>query len=101
MYRLFDAEALPDLRPGDSGFMLSALTPVLYEQFPWQESIFEEVARTYALMVDGLNHVATDESPWVSRRLGLLDCDQWLVAPLGIVEDVFELCGRDVVEVAV
>lgn len=60
MYRLFDAEALPDLRPGDSGFMLSALTPVLYEQFPWQESIFEEVARTYALMVDGLNHVATD-----------------------------------------
>ena len=32
------------------------------------------------------------ESPWVCRRLGLLDFDQGLVAPQGIVERGFELC---------
>jgi len=41
------------------------------------------------------------ESPWVLWRLELLDFDQGLVAPLCIVERGFELCGRDVVKVAV
>ncbi len=41
------------------------------------------------------------ESPWIRRRLGLLDFDQGLVAPLGIVERGFELGRREVVEVAV
>ena len=41
------------------------------------------------------------ESPWFWRRLGLLDFDQGLVAPLGILERGFELCGWDVAEVAV
>ena len=41
------------------------------------------------------------ESPWVVRRLGLLDSDQGLVGPLCIVERGFELGGRDVAEVAV
>ena len=34
------------------------------------------------------------ESPWFCRRLGLLDFDQGLVAPLGIVERGFELGRR-------
>ncbi|MBN3459876.1 AAA family ATPase [Mycobacterium sp. DSM 3803] len=34
------------------------------------------------------------ESPWIRRRLGLLDFDQGLVAPLGIVERGFELGRR-------
>jgi hypothetical protein len=41
------------------------------------------------------------ETPWFCRRLGLLDSDQWLVGPWCIVERGFELCRRDVVEVAV
>lgn len=32
------------------------------------------------------------ESPWFCRRLGLLDFDQGLVGPLGIVERGLELC---------
>ncbi|WP_207551299.1 hypothetical protein, partial [Mycobacteroides abscessus] len=36
--------------------------------------------------------VGVTESPWKSRRLGLLDFDQGLVGPLGIVERGFELC---------
>lgn len=38
---------------------------------------------------------------WSYRRLGLLDFDPGLVAPLSIVERGFELGGRDVAEVAV
>jgi hypothetical protein len=40
------------------------------------------------------------ESPWFCRRLGLLDFDQGLVVPLGIVERGFELCRWHVAEVA-
>ncbi|WP_074293194.1 hypothetical protein [Mycobacteroides abscessus] len=39
-----------------------------------------------------LNGSTLNESPWKSRRLGLLDFDQGLVGPLGIVERGFELC---------
>lgn len=41
------------------------------------------------------------ETPWVSRRLGLLDSDQGLVGPVCIVERSFELGRWDVAEVAV
>lgn len=41
------------------------------------------------------------ESPWFCRRLGLLDFDQGLAVPLGIVERGFELGRRKVAEVAV
>jgi putative transposase len=41
------------------------------------------------------------ESPWLCRRLGLLDFDQVLVAPLGIVEGGFEFCRGSVFQVAV
>ena len=43
----------------------------------------------------------TNESPWFCRRLDLLDSDQGLVGPLCIVERSFELCGWNVVVVAV
>lgn len=60
MRRFFHAEALPHTKPGNAGFLLSAITPMLYEQFPWQESMFEEIARSHALIVEGLNHVDTE-----------------------------------------
>lgn len=41
------------------------------------------------------------ETPWVSRRLGLLDPDQGLVGPVCIVERGFELDRWDVAKVAV
>lgn len=41
------------------------------------------------------------ESPWFCRRLDLLDSDQGLVDPLGIVERGLELRGGNVAEVAV
>ena len=42
-----------------------------------------------ATTLENLNRLA--ESHWFCRRLGLLDCDQGLGAPLGIVERGFEL----------
>lgn len=60
MRRFFHTEALPHTKPGDAGFLLSAITPILYEQFPWQESIFEEIARSHALLVEGSDHVDTE-----------------------------------------
>ncbi|GAB4672249.1 hypothetical protein MOKP101_47910 [Mycobacterium avium subsp. hominissuis] len=41
------------------------------------------------------------ETPWVSRRLGLLDSDQGLVGPVCIVESSFELGRWDISVVAV
>ena len=49
-----------------------------YEQFPYQESIFEEVSRSHALMVEGAREVdveVLDEAAW----------DRLLGAPLGQV----------------
>ncbi len=51
---------MPDSAPGDKGFALALLTPILYEQFPWQESIFEELARSHALLIEGLQEVDTE-----------------------------------------
>ncbi len=41
------------------------------------------------------------ESPWSWWRLGLVDSNHGVVGLLGSVERCFELCWRDVVEVAV
>lgn len=38
-----------DVVPGQSA--ASLLTPIMYEQFPYQESVYEEMARTHALLV--------------------------------------------------
>ncbi|MBW9121237.1 hypothetical protein JNB63_14150 [Microbacterium trichothecenolyticum] len=38
-----------DVSPGQSA--ASLLTPIMYEQFPYQESAYEEMARTHALLV--------------------------------------------------
>lgn len=56
---------------------LAVMTRLAYEQFPYQESIFEEVSRTHALMVEGITEidleVLNDEAVW-ERLVG---------APLG------------------
>jgi putative transposase len=54
-----------------------------------------------ALIDAGVIDGTPSETPWVSRRLGLLDSDQGLVGPVCIVERGFELRGWDVAEVAV
>jgi len=45
----------------------SILTRIAYEQFPYQESMFEELTRTHALLIDGLPHIdgeVLDEAAW-------------------------------------
>ena len=64
-----------DVAPSTTG-LLSMLTRLAYEQFPYQESIFEEVSRSHALLVDGIGEIdaeVLDEGAW-HRLLG---------APLG------------------
>lgn len=53
----FDDDAL-DAR--DDDLLVKLMTPIAYEQFPYQESIFEELSRSYAWMLDGLGDVQTD-----------------------------------------
>jgi hypothetical protein len=51
-----------DIRDSDIGtdaFLISLMTRMTYEQFPYQESMFEEVARSHALLVEGLPDVQT------------------------------------------
>ncbi|WP_158854867.1 hypothetical protein [Saccharothrix deserti] len=43
----------------DENFLVRLLTRVTYEQFPYQESMFEELARSHAWMVEGLPDVET------------------------------------------
>lgn len=76
MRRFFHSEARPVSQPGDDGFLLSLLTPVLYEQFPWQESIFEELARSHAMLIEGLDSVDAE----VISEAAL---EELLGAPLG------------------
>ncbi|WP_216918120.1 hypothetical protein [Nocardia noduli] len=59
MWKFFNSESKPHVEPGDPSFMLSILTPILYEQFPWQESMFGEIARSHAMLLDGLKEVDT------------------------------------------
>lgn len=40
-------------------FIINEVTRMTYEQFPYQESIFEELARSHAWMVEGLSDVET------------------------------------------
>lgn len=51
-----------DIGEADAGandFFVKLLTRVTYEQFPYQESMFEELARSYAWMIEGLPEVET------------------------------------------
>lgn len=78
--RLFNAhnDVVGVPRERDDNFVLGMLTQVAYEQFPYQESIFEEVSRTHALLVDGLSAVNLEvlsEKAW----------EEMLGAPLGQV----------------
>lgn len=60
------------------GWAHALMTRLAYEQFPYQESIFEEVSRSHALMVEGASEIAVevlDDAVW-NRLLG---------APLGEV----------------
>jgi len=50
----------------------SLLTRVAYDQFPYQESIYEELSRSHALLIDGTREVETEaltEAAW-ERVLG-------------------------------
>ncbi|MGH3480392.1 MAG: hypothetical protein ACRDQD_26600 [Nocardioidaceae bacterium] len=53
----------------DRNTVEAILTRIAYEQFPYQESIYEEVARSHALLVESLGDVDTQvvsESAWAS-----------------------------------
>lgn len=58
------------------------------------------IGKTSVTLAEGYKISGLD-TLWVCRRLGLLDFDQVLAAPLGIVERGFELRGWGVAEVAV
>jgi hypothetical protein len=49
----------PEEPPYDDQFLVRTFTRIIYEQFPYQESLFEEVARPHALIIEGLDDVAT------------------------------------------
>lgn len=62
----------------DAGGVLDIITRLAYEQFPYQESVFEEVTRSHALMVEGATEIpieVLDDAAWNSL----------LGAPLGEV----------------
>lgn len=65
------SEPKPD--PGDGVDALAMLTRLAYDQFPYSESIFEEVSRTHALMVEGAEtldlEVLNEPDAWV-RMVG-------------------------------
>ena len=50
---------LDDTDAQDKDFLVRLTTRVTYEQFPYQESMFEELARSHAWMVEGLPDVET------------------------------------------
>lgn len=57
--KFFDTDVPREPAPGDPGVLVSLVTPILYEQFPWQKSIYEELARSHALMIEGLKDIDT------------------------------------------
>lgn len=68
----------PDEDTDDPGWALDLMIRLAFEQFPYQESIFEEVARPHALFVEGAAEVDVEvlsEGAW----------EQVLGAPLGEV----------------
>lgn len=50
---------IKDADIGTDGFLTSLMTRMTYEQFPYQESMFEELSRSHALLVEGLPDVQT------------------------------------------
>lgn len=76
--KLFNSAA--NIYEGDDHFgdILAMFTRIAYEQFPYQESMFEEVSRTHAMLVEGTRHVPNleviTESIW----------EDLLGAPLGL-----------------
>ncbi|WP_231250139.1 hypothetical protein [Nocardioides furvisabuli] len=40
--------------------LIALMTRLTYEQFPYQESMYEEVSRSHAMLIDGLEQVATE-----------------------------------------
>ncbi|MCC6497177.1 MAG: hypothetical protein IT193_13070 [Propionibacteriaceae bacterium] len=94
------ADVLPDQSPA------SLLTPIFYEQFPYQESLYEELCRTHALLVHsepgqaaipwtGLLGVGLDEAiratmvlhAWVVHNGGRFDPT---ILDLPTFQDVYE-----------
>lgn len=121
--RLFNAYnniVEPALKTEDEVDVLAILTRLVYDQFPYGESIFEEVSRTHALMVEGAEtldlEVLNDPEAWVRMvgspvgqavgatfflqtaanvNAGWYD-EKWLDRP--DLQDVYDLWPRAVIE---
>ncbi|MFD3813274.1 nuclease-related domain-containing protein [Rhodococcus sp. NPDC058639] len=59
MYLFHESGDLPSAYTTSDDFLLSMLTGITYEQFPWQQSMFEELSRSHAWLVEGLSEVET------------------------------------------
>lgn len=59
MYLFHESGDLPSAYTASDDFLLSMLTGITYEQFPWQQSMFEELSRSHAWLVEGLSEVET------------------------------------------
>ena len=59
MHKFQNAMDMDDTKAGDREFFVRLTTLVTYEQFPYQESMFEELARSHAWLVEGLSEVET------------------------------------------
>ncbi|MGO4434858.1 hypothetical protein AB4Y88_16645, partial [Paenarthrobacter sp. RAF9] len=53
------AMTLSDSDLDDEDLLIKVSTRLTYEQFPYQESMFDELARSHAWMVEGLPQVET------------------------------------------
>jgi len=59
MSLFYESGDLPSAYTNSDDFLLSVLTGITYEQFPWQQSMFEELSRSHAWLVEGLSEVET------------------------------------------
>ncbi|WP_020143920.1 hypothetical protein [Terracoccus sp. 273MFTsu3.1] len=59
MHKFQVAMDMNDSEASDVDFFVRLTTRLTYEQFPYQESMFEEVARSHAWLVEGLPDVET------------------------------------------
>ncbi|WP_141660857.1 hypothetical protein [Tsukamurella tyrosinosolvens] len=59
LYTYQNATDIKESDGKDDAFATRFLTQLSYEQFPYQESMFEEVARSQACLIDGLDNVET------------------------------------------
>lgn len=60
MHFFQESADIPLAEQNSSDFVLAMITRLTYEQFPWQESIFEEVARSHAWLVEGLPNIEAE-----------------------------------------